>query len=61
MNALLHIITNLILMLFTLSLFLFPFIYMIITIIDEDENYDTYLLRTNGKSYLVVKEKNTEK
>lgn len=48
-------------MLFTLSLFLFPFIYMIITIIDEDENYDTYLLRVNNKSYLVVKEKKTEK
>lgn len=61
MNALLHLITNLILMLFTLSLFLFPFIYMIITIIDEDENYDTYLLRVNNKSYLVVKEKKTEK
>ena len=61
MNALSHLITNLILMLFTLSLFLFPFIYMIITIIDEDENYDTYLLRVNNKSYLVVKEKNTEK
>lgn len=60
MDTLVHLVTNLILLLFILSLFLFPFIYMVITIVDEDENYDTYLLRINNKSYLVVKEKQTE-
>lgn len=60
MDTLVHLVTNIILLLFILSLFLFPFIYMIITIVDEDENYDTYLLRVNNKSYLVVKEKQTE-
>ena len=33
------------------------FIYMIISIVDEDENYETYLLQINGKNYLLVKEK----
>lgn len=61
MDTLVHIFINLILILFASLLVLVPFIYMIITIVDEDESYDTYLLRTNGKSYLVVKEKKTEK
>jgi len=33
------------------------FIYMIIYIVDEDENYKTYLLQINGKNYLLVKER----
>ena len=33
------------------------FIYMIISIVDEDENYETYLLQINGKNYLLVKER----
>lgn len=33
------------------------FIYMIISNVDEDENYETYLLQINGKNYLLVKER----
>lgn len=33
------------------------FIYMTISIVDEDENYETYLLQINGKNHLLVKER----
>lgn len=32
-------------------------IYMIISIVDEDEKYETYLLQIKGKTYLLVKER----
>lgn len=38
-------------------IFLAFFVYMVVSIVDEDENYETYLLQVDEKSYLVVKEK----
>lgn len=50
-------IINLFLFSLVILLILSVFLYMIITIVDEDENYETYLLQINGKNYLLVKER----
>lgn len=50
-------IINLFLFSLVIVLILSVFLYMIITIVDEDENYETYLLQINVKNYLLVKER----
>lgn len=50
-------IINFILFSLVIVLILSLFLYMIITIVDEDENYETYLLQINEKNYLLVKER----
>ncbi len=35
-------------------------VYAILTDIDERENYETYLVQINGKTYLAVKERQNE-
>lgn len=50
-------IINLFLFSLVIVLILSVFLYMIITIVDEDENYETYLLQINGKNHLLVKER----
>lgn len=49
----LSILAHLILIMLVISLIL----YMIISIVDEDEKYETYLLQIKGKTYLLVKER----
>ena len=53
MDAILSILAHLILIALVISLIL----YMIISIVDEDEKYETYLLQIKGKTYLLVKER----
>lgn len=36
----------------------FPFLYIIVAIVDEDEKYETYLLYDGNETYLLVKERN---
>ena len=50
-------IINFILFSLVIVLILLLFLYMIITIVDEDENYETYLLQINEKNYILVKER----
>ena len=47
--------TDIILTTIVSLLLLSLFVYMIMTIVDEDENYETYLLQVDGEPYLVVK------
>lgn len=49
--------TDIILTTIVSLLLLSLFVYMIMTIVDEDENYETYLLQVDGEPYLVVKKK----
>lgn len=53
MDVILSILAHLILIMLVISLIL----YMIISIVDEDEKYETYLLQIKGKTYLLVKER----
>lgn len=53
MDAILSILAHLILIALVISLIL----YVIISIVDEDEKYETYLLQIKGKTYLLVKER----
>ena len=53
MGIILSILAYLILIALVISLIL----YMIISIVDEDEKYETYLLQIKDKTYLLVKEK----
>lgn len=57
MENLSQIFTNFIQIFLIFLLFLSIFVYMAVSIIDEDEKYETYLLQVDGESYLVVKEK----
>lgn len=53
MDVILSILAHLILIMLVISLIL----YMIISTVDEDEKYETYLLQIKGKTYLLVKER----
>lgn len=53
MDVILSILAHLILIMLVISLTL----YMIISIVDEDEKYEIYLLQIKGKTYLLVKER----
>lgn len=57
MDDILPIVGNLMLFALVFLLFASLFVYMILSIVDEDENYEIDLLQVDGESYLVVKEK----